>query len=121
MAKIFTGQVVYKIIHAKDWEMACRLGQYAGSADDVQDGFIHLSAARQLLGTAAKHFRGQPGLVLAAFDAAALGPALKWERSRGGDLFPHFYVPLPTRCALWTKPLSLGDDEVPDLPELPPC
>ena len=115
------GRVVYKILPATDWQSACGSGHYAGSADDMRDGFIHLSDARQLAGTAAKHFRGQNGLVLVAFDARALSPALKWERSRGGDLFPHLYGVLPAAGALWTKPLSLGDDGVPVLPDLASC
>ncbi len=27
--------------------------------------------------------------------AAPLGEALQWEASRGGDLFPHLFAPLP--------------------------
>ncbi len=105
-----------------------KLARIHGSADDVRDGFIHLSAAHQVAGTAAKYFRDQPELLLVAFDAAGLGPALKWEPSRGGDVFPHLYSPLPTARALWTKPLPLGvmtnacfqhDDGMPALPERP--
>jgi uncharacterized protein (DUF952 family) len=32
--------------------------------------------------------------MLLAVWAEALGEALKWEPSRGGDLFPHLYRPL---------------------------
>ena len=53
-----------------------------------RDGFIHFSTAAQLAETAAKHFAGQTDLMLVAVDGDALGAALKWERSRGGDLFP---------------------------------
>lgn len=109
-------QLIYKIVSRHAWEEACKGGAFEGSAADVHDKFIHLSAPHQLAGTAAKHFRGQAGLLLAAFDSAALGPALKWEPSRGGDLFPHLYAPLPTAASLWTKPLALGDDGVPLLP-----
>ena len=109
-------RLIFKIVARHVWEDACKGGAFEGSADDVRDGFIHLSARHQLTGTAAKHFRGRSGLLLAAFDSAALQPALKWEPSRGGDLFPHLYAPLPTAAALWTKPLSLGDDGIPMLP-----
>ena len=40
----------------------------------------------------------------------ALGPALKWEPSRGGALFPHLYGALPLDAVLWVKPLPLGAD-----------
>ncbi len=123
-------RLVFKILSAREWQLACEVGAYNGSADDERDGFIHLSAAHQVAGTAAKHFRDQPELLLVAFDSAGLGPTLKWERSRGGELFPHLYSPLPTARALWTKPLPQGvmsttrihnDDGMPALPELPQC
>ncbi len=68
-----------------------RSGVYRGSADDARDGFIHLSTAAQVEGTVGKHFRGQSALFLIALDVEALGPALRWERARDGDLFPHLY------------------------------
>ena len=49
--------------------------------------------------------RGTPGLLLVAFDAASLGVDLRWEPSRGGDLFPHLYGPLDPQLAVWAKPL----------------
>ena len=82
---------IYKICPAPAWREAERQGGYRGSADDLRDGFIHFSTSSQIAGTLAKHFAGQAGLFLIAIDAAALGDALKWERSRGGELFPHLY------------------------------
>ena len=57
------------------------------------------------------------GLVLVALDAARLGPALKWEASRGGALFPHLYAPLDLAAMLWVEPLQLGTDGRHILPE----
>lgn len=108
---------IYKIVTKDQWKNACECGTYAGSADDRRDGFIHLSSARQLHATAAKHFRGKGDLLLVAIDPAVLGDHLKWEPSRGGDLFPHLYAPLDTTRALWTKPLNLGDEGIPELPK----
>ncbi len=108
---------VYKILTQDDWQSACRAGAYGGSRDDLRDGFIHLSAAHQLAATATRHFHGVGDLVLVALDAGRLGKALAWEPSRGGDLFPHFYGPLPVSAALWSKPLPLGPDGAPRLPE----
>ena len=109
--------IVYKILTREDWQQACSTGSYAGSRDDLRDGFIHLSAPQQVAATAARHFRGIDGLVLVALDTARLGAALKWEPSRGGDLFPHYYGPLPVEDALWSKPLILGTDGEPVIPE----
>lgn len=109
--------LVYKILTRDDWQQACNTGSYAGSPDDLRDGFIHLSAAHQVASTAARHFRSIDGLVLVALHAGKLGAALKWEPSRGGDLFPHYYGQLPASAALWSKPLALGADGVPIMPE----
>ena len=62
--------------------------------------------------TAAKHFTGQTGLVLVAIDPERLDTnALKWEPSRGGDLFPHFYANLPVTAAVWVKDLPWSPEE----------
>lgn len=112
------GSLVYKIVRHDEWGAAQRTGAYHGSADDQRDGFIHLSAAHQLQGTAQKHFRGQSGLVLVGFRTDDLGEALRWETSRGNDLFPHLYGPLRTELAVETYELQLGEDGVPILPEI---
>lgn len=109
--------IVYKVVPADAWASAEPTGLYSGSPDDVRDGFIHLSSASQLQGTLAKHFRGQNNLLLVAFLAESLGAALKFEASRGGDLFPHLYRPLPTALALWQRPLQTGDDGIPVVEE----
>jgi uncharacterized protein (DUF952 family) len=100
-------QLIYKILSAAEWQAAERDGVFKGAGIDIADGFIHFSTAEQAAETAAKHFAGQAGLVLVAVDAEKLGPALKWEVSRGGQLFPHLYASLPTRNVAWVKPLPL--------------
>ncbi len=100
-------QLIYKIISAAEWQEAERAGVFKGAGIDINDGFIHFSTAEQAAETAAKHFTGQAGLVLVAVDAEKLGAALKWEVSRGGQLFPHLYEGLPTRNAAWVQPLPL--------------
>ncbi len=110
-------ELVLKILTCAEWSAACEVGQFAGSAVDLADGFIHLSSPTQVAATAARHFRGQNDLVLVAFEAAALGPALKWEVSRGGDRFPHLYAPLPCDQAVWMERLPLDADGRPVIPE----
>lgn len=96
-------RIAYKLADAGEWAAAQAVGAYEGSAADKADGFIHLSVARQLPGTAKKHYAGRTGLILAAIDLDALeslvGDALRWEESRGGDLFPHVYGPMPLSAA----------------------
>jgi uncharacterized protein (DUF952 family) len=69
---------------------------------------IHFSTAGQVIGTAAKHFAAESDLVLVAVEADTLGDALRWEPSRGGQLFPHLYRPLRLGDVVWDKSLPLG-------------
>ena len=84
----------YKVLTADQMTALERDGTFAGAPVDLQDGYIHLSTETQLQETLDKHFTGQEGLWLAAIDLEALGDAVKWEPSRGGQLFPHIYGPL---------------------------
>lgn len=96
---------IYKILRADEWAALTQTGATDGAPIDVADGFIHFSTAEQVRETAAKHFADQSDLLIAAFDADALGDALKWDVSRGGALFPHLYAPLRLVDVLWHKPL----------------
>ncbi len=111
-------QFIYKIATRREWRDAVAAGRYDGSDDDRLDGFIHLSAAYQLAGTLARHFATTKNLMLIAFRSADLRPGLKWEASRGGDLFPHHYGPLDPALALWVRPIGDGEDR--GLPPLEP-
>jgi len=102
--------LILKILTADQWAALERDGQTAGAPVDRADGFIHFSTPGQARETAAKHFAGRDGLVLAAVESDALGEALRWEPSRGGALFPHLYRALRREDVLWAKPLPLGPD-----------
>jgi uncharacterized protein (DUF952 family) len=110
--------IIYKICPASLWNEAERSGVFQGAAIDLEDGYIHFSAAGQVAETAALHFKGQDGLLLVAVDGDQLGVALKWEPSRGGALFPHLYGTLPLSAALWAKPMPLGRDGRHQLPDI---
>jgi uncharacterized protein (DUF952 family) len=111
---------IYKICDETLWRAAAAGGQFLGTADDARDGFIHFSTASQLAGTAAKHFAGKTRLILVAVDSGALGAELKWEPSRGGDLFPHLYGPLDPAVVRWARPLPDEIDGRRVFPELEP-
>ncbi len=111
---------IYKICEQALWRAAEAAGQFLGTPIDERDGFIHFSTAAQLAETAARHFTGQSALILIAVDAKALGGELKWERSRGGDLFPHLYAALPLCAVRWARPLPDEVDGRRPLPELEP-
>jgi len=111
---------IYKICANVLWGEAERAGVFRGAPVDARDGFIHFSSATQVRETAARYFAGAKDLMLIAVDADALGDALKWEPSRGGDLFPHLYGELPLAAVLWARPLPLGIDQRHVFPELTP-
>jgi uncharacterized protein (DUF952 family) len=111
---------IYKICPASAWREAERQGVYRGSADDERDGFIHFSAASQVAETAKKHFSGQTGLFLIQIDADALGDALRWERSRNDELFPHLYCALDLGAVTGVLDMRARSDGYHDIPELLP-
>ena len=113
-------RMIYKICPASAWREAERQGVYRGSADDIRDGFIHFSVASQVAETARKHYSGQTGLFLIAVDADALGDALRWERSRNDELFPHLYGDLDLGAVTGVLDMRARSDGTHDIPELKP-
>lgn len=109
---------IYKILSRAEWAAAQAAGAFEGSAVDRADGFIHFSTAAQAPETARRHFAGRPDLLVLEVEADDLGPALKWEPSRGGDLFPHLYAPLPVAAVRGVAEAPLGEDGVPRLGDL---
>ena len=97
--------IIFKIIDAAADEAASLTGQFAGAEIDLKDGHIHFSTAAQVAETAKRHFAGRSNLMLWAIEADGLGTALKWEASRGGQLFPHLYATLDMSHVIWAKPL----------------
>ncbi|QAY94932.1 DUF952 domain-containing protein [Methylovirgula ligni] len=102
--------LIYKIVPKDLWEEAEARGVFAGAPVDVADGFIHLSTAAQVRGTAARHFAGEDGLLLVGVDPQRLGAALRYEPSRGGALFPHLYAALNLDAVVSVTALPLGPD-----------
>lgn len=100
--------LVYKIFRRAEWEALREEGETLGAPVDLADGYVHLSTAAQVVETAARHFAQESDLVLVAVDSARLGSALRWEPSRGGQLFPHLYAPLRLEHVTWDKSLPLG-------------
>ena len=100
---------IYKIVAKDEWAAAESAGVFKGATIDLADGYIHFSTAGQARQTAALHFAGREGLLLVAVATEPLGDALKWEPSRGGDLFPHLYGELSVKAATRVDDLPLDD------------
>jgi uncharacterized protein (DUF952 family) len=111
-------EAIYHVCPKSAWRKAERRGVYEGSGDDLRDGFIHFSTGDQVVESVEKHRRGETGLVIVACDPDALYPQLRWEASRGGKLFPHFYGELKVEKALFVEDLPLGEDGRHVFPEL---
>lgn len=106
---------VFKLLTDEQW----RAAEQSGVSDvplDRADGYVHLSTAAQVEDTARLYFSGQKDVRLARFPVDRL-PPLKWENSRGGQLFPHLYAPLRVSRADAVWRLKLGSDGAPILPE----
>ena len=100
--------LIFKIFRRSEWDAFRDAGVTTGAPVDLADGYIHFSTSAQVAETAAKHFATESDLVLVALNPEKLGPALKWEPSRGGQLFPHLYRPLTLADVVWDKSLPLG-------------
>lgn len=104
-----TPLTVYKILTGP--EMAqLEADVFTGSAQDIADGYVHLSTAAQLADTVNRHFPDQSGLWLAAIDLAALGDAVRWEPARDGDLFPHVHGQLGLAAVIAYGPMERDPD-----------
>jgi uncharacterized protein (DUF952 family) len=110
-------EFVYKIVTAQAYAQDTRDGVFAGMPIDKTDGYSHLSTAAQLAETLSLYFKGQSDLLILAVCSYDLGTALRWEPSRGGQLFPHYYGLLPVSAIAWTALVSVGANGEVDLPD----
>jgi len=106
---------VYKLLTGDDWKAASTVGVTCAEVDE-KDGYVHLSTREQVTETARLHFAGAKGVRLLRFAVADL-PPLKWEPSRGGQLFPHLYAPLEVSLAEAVWHLLPGQDGSLHFPE----
>ena len=100
-----TPTTAFKVLTGEQMAALEKDGSFAGAPVDLADGYIHLSTFDQLTETVDKHFAGQDDLHVAEVDLEALGDAVRWEPSRGGQLFPHLYAPLTLDVVVAYGPL----------------
>lgn len=108
-------EYAYKILTAEDWARARQLGR-SDTELDRTDGYVHLSTACQVAETARLYYSNAKECALLEF-AMADFEDVRWEASRGGQLFPHIYgeLTLSRACRQWI--LELDDDGCPILPQ----
>ncbi len=102
-------QIAYKVLLGTQMAELELTGRFAGAPIDLVDGYIHMSTAAQLVETVDKHFNGFDDLHIVAVDLEVLGEALRWEPSRGGQLFPHLYGELTLDEVIAFGPLERGE------------
>ncbi|MEY4250193.1 MAG: hypothetical protein RJA87_1826 [Pseudomonadota bacterium] len=114
--------LIYKLLSRAEWQTAQAAGAFTGSAVDLADGYIHFSTGAQAQETARRYFSGQSDLMVLAIEtddlSADLQASLVWEPSRGGDLFPHLYKPLPVQAVLSARAVDLDGEGVPMMGDL---
>ncbi|MEL6186764.1 MAG: DUF952 domain-containing protein [Myxococcota bacterium] len=99
---------LFKIVPREAWEG--RDGVVPWSQTDRADGFVHLSGADQVRGTAEKWFAGRTDLLVVEIDPELLTPStLRWEPSRGGQLFPHVYGDIPLEAVIGVETLRIDE------------
>lgn len=110
--------LIYKILSAADWLVAEDLG-ISRTVLDEHDGYVHLSTREQVGETLALHYRNMEHTRLMEFNSETLAEMgeVRWEESRGGDLFPHLYGSLKVAEARRHWTLDLNKDGLPCLPE----
>jgi uncharacterized protein (DUF952 family) len=86
-----TPDFIYKVAETAISEAAQARGDFPLMPIDEHDGYIHFSTAAQLRETLRLHFAGRDDLTLLSVRPSDLGAGLRWEPSRGGQLFPHYY------------------------------
>jgi uncharacterized protein (DUF952 family) len=109
--------LIYKVATEDVVRRARVSGTFAGMPIDERDGYLHFSTAAQLPQTLSLHFAGQGDLVLMALRAHDMGAALRWEPSRGGQLFPHVYGSFPMWAVVHEAAIGVAADGSCVLPE----
>jgi uncharacterized protein (DUF952 family) len=107
---------IYKVVTRPTFDAAAGAGEFPRAPIDLKDGYIHFSTATQLAETLRLHFAGQADLVVFAVRTADMGSGLRWEPSRGGQLFPHHYGALARSAIGQTADIAVAADGSVTLP-----
>jgi uncharacterized protein (DUF952 family)/uncharacterized glyoxalase superfamily protein PhnB len=108
-------EILFHIARRRDWEAAQRVGAYRVSTLNLtleQQGFIHLSFARQVRGVADRFYAGvDEPLVLLSIDPSKLTAPVVIEPGTGTDeQFPHLYGELAVCAVRRVTPYRAGSD-----------
>ncbi len=115
---------VLHLADAAEWQVARRHGWYRRSTRDAtldEVGYIHASTSAQVRAVAQRFYADAPDpLVLLVIDvpnAEEAGTPVRWEEA-DGQLFPHFYGPVPAAAVVAALPVSFDANRRFELPDL---
>lgn len=108
---------IYKVCSGEVYDASLAAGRFLGMPVDHKDGYLHFSTAAQLRETLRLYFAGEADLALFSVATDPLGTDLKWEPSRGGDLFPHLFAELPMTSVAENARITVAADGTVDLPD----
>jgi glutathione S-transferase len=104
---------IFHLALRDEWDAALASGgpydrsTIGASLSDV--GFIHCSFASQVAATAGRYYAGREDVLVLTIDPDAVRSDLRIELAPGtGELFPHFYGPIPLEAVVKVRPLESG-------------
>lgn len=82
---------VYKVLRQSEWNELNTNGSFAGSPDDLRDGFMHMSPANQVERIIKKYFSKDRPIYIVKLAKKEFLDLLTWEMIHSGDIYPHLY------------------------------
>ena len=82
---------LYKILEISEWLCFKKKKYFTGSKLDKSSGFIHMCKREHLLSTVKLYYPRLRKLTILEFRYFNIKDKIKWEISRNGLPFPHFY------------------------------
>ena len=96
--------MLYHLTTTADW--ARRDAEFFAPRSLETEGFVHLSGASQVAGTASRFFAGRDDVILLEIDERRLTQELVWEDLYGHGAFPHLYGPIDLAAVVRAEPYS---------------
>ncbi len=110
---LFSDAILLHLCTVTEWDAAREAGRREPDSF-ADDGFIHLSAPRQVHLPANRLFTGRTDLVLLVIDAHRLSAPVVWESGVPSDpdgmRFPHLYGTLPVDAVVDVRRYPPGPD-----------
>ncbi|VAV90972.1 hypothetical protein MNBD_ALPHA06-2056 [hydrothermal vent metagenome] len=96
---------LYRLCSLAEWEKVVACGFLKANADDIRDGFIHLSLAEQVEQTAMKFYQQTTDLHLLGIKSAAIREIVRLEAGGSGQNYPHAYGPIARHAIVFARPV----------------